>query len=150
MTTSEGQKVTVDVSGNTTYQPASTPVSTNETVLVLGVVNTTTIQATQVSQIPASSSYVATSSKVISFKRGTPTITKQAGALPAGWSQGSGTIISGATANEAAEAALAAYPGAVVDRVVKLSDGEYNVHYIGVNWPHHVFVSSVFNVVGAE
>jgi len=31
-----------------------------------------------------------------------------------------------------------------------LSDGEYNVHIIGVNWPHHVFVSTSFKVVGAE
>ena len=38
------------------------------------------------------------------------------------------------------EAALAAYPGGIVDRVVKLSDGEYEVHNIGVNWPHHIFV----------
>jgi hypothetical protein len=27
--------------------------------------------------------------------------------------------------------------------------GEYNVHYIGVNWPHHVFVNQDFKVVGA-
>jgi hypothetical protein len=45
---------------------------------------------------------------------------------------------------------LAAYPGGVVDRVVKLSNGEYEVHYIGVNWPHHVFVNQDFNVIGAE
>jgi hypothetical protein len=37
-----------------------------------------------------------------------------------------------------------------VDRVALLSNGEYNVHLIGVNWPHHVFVSSTFKVVGAE
>jgi hypothetical protein len=33
---------------------------------------------------------------------------------------------------------------------VLLSNGEYNVHIIGVNWPHHVFVSTNFKVVGAE
>jgi hypothetical protein len=33
---------------------------------------------------------------------------------------------------------------------VLLSDGEYNVHMIAVNWPHHVFVSKDFKVVGAE
>jgi hypothetical protein len=66
------------------------------------------------------------------------------------WSQGSGTIISGTSANEAIEAALAKYPGGIVGRVVRLSDGEYNVHYIGVNWPHHVFVNEDFKVVGAE
>ena len=45
---------------------------------------------------------------------------------------------------------LAAYPGGVVDRVVKLSNGEYEVHNIGVSWPHHVFVSAAFKVVGAD
>jgi hypothetical protein len=33
---------------------------------------------------------------------------------------------------------------------VRLTNGEYNVHIIGVNWPHHIFVSSGFTVVGAE
>jgi hypothetical protein len=37
--------------------------------------------------------------------------------------------------------ALAAYPGGVIDRVVKVSNGEYEAHNIGVNWPHHVFVN---------
>jgi hypothetical protein len=40
--------------------------------------------------------------------------------------------------------------GGVVDRVVKLSNGEYEVHTIGVNWPHHIFVNQDFKVVGAE
>jgi hypothetical protein len=43
-----------------------------------------------------------------------------------------------------------AYPGGIVDRVALLGNGEYNVHMIGVNWPHHVFVSSTFKVVGGE
>ena len=87
---------------------------------------------------------------MVPFQRGAQSTSKQVGQIPANWSQGSGTIISGTAANEATEAALAAYPGGVVDRVVKLSDGEYNVHYIGVNWPHHVFVNQDFKVVGAE
>jgi hypothetical protein len=33
---------------------------------------------------------------------------------------------------------------------VKLSNGEYEVHNIGVAWPHHIFVSKDFKVVGAE
>jgi hypothetical protein len=37
----------------------------------------------------------------------------------------------------------------VVDRVVKLSNGEYEAHNISVNWPHHIFISHDFNVVGA-
>jgi hypothetical protein len=45
---------------------------------------------------------------------------------------------------------LAAYPGGIVDRVVKLSNGEYEVHNIGVNWPHHIFVSQNFKVGGAD
>jgi len=33
---------------------------------------------------------------------------------------------------------------------VKLSNGEYEVHTIGVNGPHHIFVNQDFKVVGAE
>jgi len=28
--------------------------------------------------------------------------------------------------------------------------GEYEVHCIGVNWPHHIFVNQDFKVVGAN
>jgi hypothetical protein len=87
---------------------------------------------------------------VVPFQQGAPTTSKQAGTVPADYTEGSGTIVSGTLANKATEAALAAYPGGVVDRVVKLSNGEYEVHNIGVNWPHHVFVSSDFTVVGAD
>ncbi len=86
----------------------------------------------------------------VPFQQGAPTTSKQVGQIPASFSQGSGTIVSGTVANQATEAALAAYPGGVVDRVVQLSNGEYNVHYIGVNWPHHIFVNQDFQVVGAE
>jgi hypothetical protein len=58
-------------------------------------------------------------------------------------------VVSGSAANKVTEAALAAYPGGVVDRVVQLSSGEYEVHYIGVNWPHHIFVKQDLQVVGA-
>jgi hypothetical protein len=87
---------------------------------------------------------------VVPFQRGAAETSKQAGQIPASYSQGSGTIVSGTTANKATEAALAAYPGGIVDRVVKLSNGEYEVHFIGVNWPHHVFVNQDFKVVGAN
>jgi hypothetical protein len=86
---------------------------------------------------------------VVPFQRGAPSTSKQVGQIPANYTQGSGTIVSGTTANKATEAALAAYPGGIVDRVVQLSNGEYEVHYIGVNWPHHVFVNADFKVVGA-
>jgi len=74
----------------------------------------------------------------------------QVGQIPASYSQGSGTIVSDTTANKATEAALAAYPGGVVDRVVQLTNGEYEVHNIGVNWPHHIFVNQAFKIVGAN
>ena len=57
---------------------------------------------------------------------------------------------SATTASKATKAALAAYPGGIVDRLVKLSDGEYQVHNIGVTWPHHIFVDKSFKVVGAD
>jgi hypothetical protein len=87
---------------------------------------------------------------VVPFQQGAPTTSKQVGQIPANYSQGSGTIVSGAAANKATEAALAAYPGGIVDRVVMLSNGEYEVHNIGVDWPHHIFVSQDFKVVGAD
>jgi hypothetical protein len=100
---------------------------------------------------PAGYGSASTSSAaVIPFQGGEATTTRTVGQIPANWTQGQGTIISGTAANKATEAALAVYPGAIVDRVVLLSNGESNVHYIGVNWPHHVFVTSDFKVVGAE
>jgi hypothetical protein len=153
MTTSAGQKVTVDETSSTTYQDATSTnaIAPGESVLVLGTTNGTTITATQVIVTPPGGGGSATSSAatVIPFQGGAPTASKQVGQIPANWSQGSGTIVSGATANKATEAALAAYPGGIVDRVVTLSNGQYNVHIIGVNWPHHVFVDQNFNVVGA-
>jgi hypothetical protein len=158
MTTSAGQKVTVNEAATTTYQKGTTPVSasaitTGEPVLVLGTTSSTTITATQVTVQPAGSAATAASSAaagVVPFQRGTQTTSKQVGQIPADYTEGQGTIVSGTAANKATEAALAAYPGGVVDRVVKLSNGEYEVHNIGVNWPHHVFVNQDFKVVGAD
>jgi hypothetical protein len=154
LTTSASQKVTIKEASTTTYQNQTSPASANaittgEPVLVLGTTDSTTITATQVTVEPAGNAYTASSAEVIPFQQGTPTTSKQAGQIPANYTEGSGTIVSGTTANKATEAALAAYPGAIVDRVVKLSNGEYEVHYIGVNWPHHVFVSQDFKVIGA-
>jgi hypothetical protein len=87
---------------------------------------------------------------VIPFQRGQPSPATPVGQIPASFSAGTGTIITGAAADQAKAAAIAAYPGGTVNRVVLLSDGEYNVHIIGVNWPHHVFVNANFKVVGAE
>jgi membrane-bound inhibitor of C-type lysozyme len=154
LTTSAGQKVTIKETSSTTYQKETSPASvsaitTGEGVLVLGTTSNTTITATQVIVEPAGSAYTSSSATVVPFQRGAPTTAKSAGQIPADYTEGSGTIVSGTAANKATEAALAAYPGGLVDRVVKLSNGEYEVHYIGVNWPHHVFVNQDFKVIGA-
>jgi len=148
--------VTVNEADTTTYENGTTPIpataiTQGETVLVLGTTNSTTITAAQVSVQPtvAGASAASSAAGVIPFQQGAPTTSKSVGEIPANYVEGSGTIVSGTTADKATEAALAAYPGAVVDRVVQLSGGEYEVHYIGVNWPHHVFVSQDFQVVGA-
>jgi hypothetical protein len=87
---------------------------------------------------------------VIPFHRGQPSPSPKVGQVPANFQPGTGTVVTGAAANTAKAAALAAYPGGTVNRVVLLSNGEYNVDMIAVNWPHHVFVSQTFKVVGAE
>jgi hypothetical protein len=92
----------------------------------------------------------ATAGNVIPFHRGQPSPAKKVGQVPANFNPGTGKIITGPAANKAKAAALAAYRGGTVNRVVLLSNGEYNVHMIGVNWPHHVFVNQNFKVVGAE
>jgi hypothetical protein len=157
LTTSAGQKVTVKKASSTSYKKgtrsaSASSVTKGATALVLGTVNATTITATQVVVDPPSGApkTTFTPSKVVAFKRGAPSAAKQDGQIPTNYTEGSGTIVSGATANKATTAALAAYPGGVVDRVVKLSNGEYEVHNIGVNWPHHIFVSKSLDVVGAD
>jgi hypothetical protein len=154
MSTSVGQNVTIYEAPSTSYVQGTAPttasaIASGELVLVLGTTSGTTIAATQVILQPAGYGGSSSSAQVVPFQRGAPTTSKQVGQTPVNWSPGSGTIVSGTTANRATEAALAAYPGGVVDRVVKLSNGEYNVHYIGINWPHHIFVSQNFKVVGA-
>jgi hypothetical protein len=71
------------------------------------------------------------------------------GQVPPNWRPGTGTIITGEDADKAKAAAMAKYPGGIVNRVLKLSDGSYAVHMIKIRWPHHVFVSKEFQVIGA-
>jgi hypothetical protein len=157
LSTSAGQKVTVKKVSSTTYKKGTSPTSASAikrgvTVLALGTTNGTTITASQVIVQPNGSAASATFpvTPVAPFQRGAPSTSQQDGQIPATYSQGSGTIVSGTKAYKATKAALAVYPGGVVDRVVKLSDGEYEVHNIGVNWPHHIFVDQNFKVVGAN
>jgi hypothetical protein len=149
--------VSVETASSTTYLKGTSSASADavtkgESVIVLGTVDGTTIAASQVIVQPAGRGGSATSSAagVVPFQRGAPSTPKQVGQIPANYSQGSGTIVGGTEANKATEAALTAYPGGIVNRVVQLSDGGYEVHNIGVSWPHHIFVSHDFKVAGAE
>jgi hypothetical protein len=147
--------VTVDESSSTNYEKGSSSIEASAIkkgthVLVIGTVSSTTIKATQVIVQSSGGSAPSTAAAVVPFQKGTAGVSKQVGQIPTSYTEGSGTIVSGTTANKATEAALTAYPGGVVDRVVKLSNGEYEVHTIGVNWPHHVFVNQDFKVIGAD
>jgi hypothetical protein len=151
--TSAGEKVTVKKTSSTSYEKgmssaSASAVTKGKTALVLGTTNSTTITATQVIVEPTGTGTAA--STVIPFKRGAPSASKTVGQIPASYKQGSGTPVSGTEATKATKAALAAYAGGIVDRVVRLSNGEYEVHNIGVNWPHHIFVNADFRVVGAD
>jgi hypothetical protein len=140
LTTSAGQKVTVKDTAST--------VSDGESVMVLGTTDNTTITATQIIADPTAGG--SPGGQVIPFTSGKQGSSEQVGTIPSDYSQGTGTIVSGTTATKATEAALEAYPGGVVDRVVALGNGDYEVHYIGVNWPHHIFVNQDFQVIGAN
>jgi hypothetical protein len=155
LTTSAGQKVTVKEAPSTTYEQVTSPVSASAVtngapVLVLGTTASTTITATEVIVQPPGSSASNPGGQVIAYSKGTQGASEQFGTIPSDYTQGSGTLASGTTADKATEAALAAYPGGVVDRVVELGNGDYEVHYIGVNWPHHIFVNQDFQVIGAN
>jgi hypothetical protein len=155
LTTAAGEKVTVTEASATTYQKGtstatSAAVTTGQPVLVLGTTDSTTITAAQVIVQPPATSGANPVGQVISFTQGQQGSTAKAGQIPADYTEGTGTLVSGTTADQATEAALAAYPGGVVDRVVAIGNGDYEVHYIGVNWPHHVFVNQDFQVIGAD
>jgi Domain of unknown function (DUF5666) len=157
ISTSAGQKVTVKKASSTKYlkgtsSSSASAVTKGVSVLVLGTTSGTTITASKVVVQSTAGGRARTPSAagVVPFQRGAQSTSKQVGQVPANYRQGSGTIVSGTAANKSTEAALAAYPGGVVDRVVKLSNGEYEVHNIGVNWPHHIFVNQNFKVVGAN
>jgi hypothetical protein len=144
VSTPAGEKVTVKESSLTVYEKGTTrsvasAVTKGKTVLVLGKVNSSTITASQVIMGPAINLSKA-SANVTAFKTPNQSESKSVGQIPASYKQGTGTIISGTKATKATKAALTSYAGGVVDRVVRLSNGEYEVHYIGVNWPHHLWV----------
>jgi hypothetical protein len=157
ISTSTGQKVTVMTASATKYHKGTSSSSASAikkgvSVLVLGGTSGTSITASNVvvQSTAGGGARTPAAAGVVAFQRGSQSTSKQIGQIPANYSQGSGAIVSGTAANRATEAALGAYPGGVIDRVVKLSNGEYEVHNIGVSWPHHIFVSQDFKVVGAN
>jgi hypothetical protein len=155
LTTSTGQKVTVKEASSTTYEQATNPasvsaVTTGAPVLVLGTTDSSTITAAEVIVDPPSSTASSPGGQTIGYSKGTQGSTAKVGTIPSDYTQGSGTLATGTTADKATEAALAVYPGGVVDRVVELGNGDYEVHNIGVNWPHHIFVNADFQVIGAN
>jgi len=118
------------------------------TAITLGVGGYAVANSGSTKRVPGSAT--AAVGKVVPFQKGQPGLSQQVGQIPAGFAPGSGTIVTGTAADRAKAVALAAYPGGTVNRVVLLTGGTYNVHMIGVNWPHHVFVSNAFSVVGAQ
>ena len=119
-------------------------------VIVVGVGAYGMVSATSGSGSGTAVVATPTPGQVIPFTQGQPSPTQVVGQIPPSYVQGGGTIVTGTAADTATAAAVAAYPGGTVDRVVLLSSGDYEVHLIAVNWPHHVFVNSNFTVIGAE
>jgi membrane-bound inhibitor of C-type lysozyme len=155
LSTSAGQKATIKEASSTSYEKGTTrasasAVTTGEPVLVLGTTDSTTITAVQVIVQPPSSGATSPGGQVIAYTKGEQGSAQKVGQIPSNYSQGAGTVVSGTEADKATEAALAAYPGGIVDRVVAIGNGDYEVHYIGVNWPHHIFVNQDFQVIGAD
>jgi hypothetical protein len=157
MTTAAGQKVTIDETSSTTYLNGTSATTADAivsggNVLVLGIVSSTTITASQITLEPDDGGGAAASAAagVVPFQPGAPSVSKSVGQIPADYTEGAGTIVGGAEADQATEAALTTYPGVLVDRVALLGSGAYNVHCIGVNWPHHIFVDQNVSVVGAN
>ena len=156
-TTAVGVEVTVTEQSSTRYEVGNRPASVKavkagESVFVVGLVSSDDITAVQVTVQPGGDggAAAAKAAGVIPFQQGQPSPPKSVGQVPTDYTEGDGTIVSGTTAYKATAAAQKVVPGGIADRVVLLSDGEYEVHNIGSNWPHHVFVSSDFKVLGYE
>jgi hypothetical protein len=151
-----GSPVTIDRESSTKYlkgnrSSSASALKKGETVIVIGTVYDTTtpavVKATEVTLDPTGVRTPAAAG-VVAADPG-KTVTKKVGQIPANYVEGDGTIISGTKADDAIEAALRSYPGGIVDRVVKISSTEYEVHNIDRAWPHHVFVTTNYKVVGA-
>ncbi|MEV6170861.1 hypothetical protein AB0L99_21840 [Streptomyces sp. NPDC051954] len=152
MTTATGVQVTVTVTSATkTVGAPAKAVKEGASVLVLGTVDSATVDATRVvvQRGGDGGAAAAEAAGVIPFQQGTPSPDKSVGRIP-DYTEGEGTIINGTTACKAIQAAQTVVPGGINDRVVQLENGEYEVHNISVNWPHHTFVGKDFKVLGYE
>jgi hypothetical protein len=153
ITTATGIEVTVNETSSTrTVDGHAGDIRTGTSVLVLGLDNVNTITADWVVIQPHGDGGAAAAKAhgVIPFEPGVPSPVQSVGTIPASYTQGQGTIVSGIQAWIPVAVAQTVFPGGIVDRVVQLSDGSYEVHNISINWPHHVFVSKDFEFLGAE
>jgi len=87
-------------------------------------------------------------------RQGLPVPARHIGNLNPDWGDAADSrtsIAAGEEADKAIEVAMAApyAAGGLVDRVVKEPDGTFLVHNIGTSWPHHIFVSPDFKLIGA-
>jgi hypothetical protein len=162
---SPDHKVTVETAPFTTYRKGKSSISaraitTGERVLIFGIVSfdakdglrAMTITASHVIVQPTDGGESATSLAAgqNTFERAAPSAAKRVGEIPADYVEGEGTIINGKVAYKAIKAALASsFPHGIINRVVKVSNGVYECHNITVNWPHHIFVTRNFKVLGA-
>jgi hypothetical protein len=112
ISTSAGQTVTITKTSTTTYRKGTTPTSASavkkgKNILVVGMVNATTRTITASQVIVQTTGGGTPTTKVVPFQPGAPSTAKQVGRIPPNYTQGSGTIVSGTTANKATKAALA-------------------------------------------
>jgi hypothetical protein len=97
VSTPTGEKVTVKKTSSTVYdkgtkKSVASAVTEGKTVLVLGKVDSTTITASQVIVGPAINLSKA-SANVIAFKSPNTSTSKSVGQIPAGYKQGTGTLV---------------------------------------------------------
>jgi hypothetical protein len=115
---------------------------------VLGTVNGTTIAAGQVIVQPTSATPAAT--KVVPFQRGAAVHGKAGRSNPRELQPGVGNDRRRNGSEQGDDSCAGRLPRRHRRPCRELSNGEYEVHNIGVNWPHHIFVNQTFKVVGAN
>jgi hypothetical protein len=160
--TSAGTRVTVEKASSTTYRKgtrrtSASAVKKGESVLVFGLVDlamaggTTkpTIKASQVVLQPSMGSASTTSTTTAGGGFRT-VVAKQVGLIPPPGAQGQRKLATGMEADKAAEAALAAFSGGLINRVQKQSDSVYDVHNAAVSWPHNIYIDQDFKYLGAK